>query len=140
MVDYREILSEAEEAVSGVKNDKLREVAFAQLVSHLLSGKNNKADKNIREPVLPRHKGSAKLESKKPGGTRAWLRELKEDDFFSSPRNVKAILEELASHSHHLKGSDLTSALEYLCHEKLLRRKKMPPGDGRSPVWHWSNW
>lgn len=140
MSDYRLLVKAAEDVVAAVSDKKLKEVAFAQVLAHLLS--SGKLPPGSR----PSHKGKAKAKAqaqasqKKKAGTTAWLKELAEEGFFKTPRSLKAILEELSTHSHHLNGSDLTWPLQHLCHEKVLRRKKLAPAEGKPAVWHWSNW
>ena len=140
MSDYQSAVKVASEAVSAVKDEKLKEIAFAQVLAHILSdgkppGGSDKIDRKKSSP-----QAGATRAQKKAGGTTSFLRELVDDDFFKSPQNSKTILAELANRSHHLRGSDLTAPLENLCHDKILRRKKIAPAEGKAALWHWSNW
>jgi hypothetical protein len=138
--DYSKTLEEAEKQVSGIKDAKLREIAFSKLVSHLL-------DENIEDDDEPTVTRATKKKQQKPkratktkqGGPKAWLTEFVQEGFFKKPKSSKEILEELETRSHHLKASDLTFPLRALCHDKLLRRKKLAGSDGKE-VYHWSNW
>lgn len=145
LAGYGSLVAEAEKSVANVKDEKLREIAFSQVLSHLLSGGNT--DKapvaKTRGSTTRRQTAGADVQKKaktKATGPKAWLRELVEEDFFAKPQALRSIVEELGNRSHHLPVTALTSPLEALCHEKLLRRKKMPPAEGKSSVYHWSNW
>lgn len=143
--DYGSRVAEAEKAVADVKDPKLREIAFSQVLSHLLSSSSD-----VEEPVRQKRgaaskvrkspNSSARTAKAKVDGPKGWLRELADEDFFAKPQSLRQILEELGNRSHHLPATGLTSPLQSLCHEKVLRRKRMPPADGKAPVYHWSNW
>jgi hypothetical protein len=47
--DFTKVFAEAEKAVSGIKNDKLKEIAFEKLVSHLLAGGTTDNEKVSRK-------------------------------------------------------------------------------------------
>ena len=93
----------------------------------------------MRKLVVPEAKAHS-ASKPKASGPKAWLRDLIDEDFFKKPQSLRQVVEELGNRSHHLPQTALTSPLEALCHEKLLRRKKMPPAEGKAPVYHWSNW
>jgi DNA primase len=143
---YGSLVAEAEKAVASVKDEKLREIAFSQVLSHLLSGgaaagagpiKPHRAAQSSKKATKADSNRSEKF---KASGPKAWLRELVEEKFFTQPKASRQILEELGNRSHHLKSTDLTRPLEALCHEKILRRKKLAAEEGKSAVYHWSNW
>jgi hypothetical protein len=141
MSDYQSLVKAAEDAVASIKNEKLKEIAFSQVLSHLLA--SGKAATSIpKVPLHPRikQKGSGHEVLKKKPGTTTWLKDLVTQGFFKTPQNAKVILEALESNSHHLSASDLTWPLQQLCHEKVLRRKKIAPEEGKRAVWHWSEW
>jgi len=122
MNDYQAIVKSAEEAVASVKNEKLKEIAFSHILSHLLGrGKLPALNRSSGRPQV-RKKSATKPRGKKKLGTTAWLRDMAEKSFFKTPKNREAILEELESHSHHLKPSDVSWPLQSLCHDKVLRR------------------
>ena len=144
--DYSKLIEQAEKAVSSVKDESLRKIAFEKLLSHLLSD-NSEDDEDIDDrPKLKKTKSkssghSDKRKSKaKKEGPKGWLRELVAEGFFSKPKSSSDILEELENRSHHLQATDLTRPLQLLCHEKLLRRKKMASEKGGKAFLHWVNW
>jgi hypothetical protein len=148
---FTKVFEDAEKAVSGIKNEKLREIAFEKLVSHLLTGKQSRPsgkdddDEEEEKPARTRKKSKAKPSSSttskpKSSGPKAWLMELIEEDFFKTPKSSSDIREELETRSHHLSPTDLTNPLQTLCHEKKLRRKKNASEDGGKSKLHWVNW
>lgn len=147
--NYAKLFEDAEKAVSGIKNEKLKEIAFDKLLNHLLKDNSPASDDEVeieRDEKPKRRKAKVKTSSTRVGskpskdGPKAWLRELVEEGFFKKPKSSSAIREELETRSHHLKATDLTLPLQALCHEKLLRRKKESPEGGGKAVLHWVNW
>lgn len=138
-VEFTSDLETAELAVAAVKDPRLREIAFGRILDHLLTSKEPKAD---CEPASAKPKPSTeKAEQKRSSsGVTAWLRELVDERFFSEPKSMSQILEELSNRSHHLRAQDLTKQLQCFCHDKALRRRKQAPADGKREVFHWSNW
>ncbi|MEO7991365.1 MAG: hypothetical protein ABI663_17570 [Chryseolinea sp.] len=151
---FTKVFEDAEKAVAGIKNERLREIAFEKLVNHLLNGKPKKSDavddsdeedEEIEVKKTKKKRRSAKKTTtdssrKSTDGPKAWLRELADEGFFKEPKSSSDIREELETQSHHLRPTDLTKPLESLCHERLLRRKKVAPEEGKKAVLHWVNW
>ncbi|HEX4372561.1 MAG TPA: hypothetical protein VHZ50_04560 [Puia sp.] len=147
--NYAKLFEEAEKAVSGIKNEKLKEIAFEKLLNLLLKdnapagdeeGEDEKDEKpKSRKAKVKKSFGKGGAKPSKDG-PKAWLRELVEEGFFKKPKSSSEIREELETRSHHLKATDLTKPLEALCHEKLLRRKKEASDVGGKAVLHWVNW
>lgn len=147
--DYSKLFEDAEKAVSGIKNEKFKEIAFEKLVNHLLKGdtdgdgddsvdeKKEKVKTKKTRRAKKREGGNSKSKSE---GPLAWLRELAAEGFFKKPKSSSNIREELETRDHHLKPQDLTAPLRIMCNDKLLRRKKMAPNEGEKPVLHWVNW
>lgn len=137
MEDYSEKFKEAEKAVSSIKDEKLRAIAFEKLIEHIVSGGSTNTSKKI--PTINKTKTNASgVVKKKVDGPKAWITELVDEDFFQTPKSSNSIREELESRGHHLSPTDLTFPLQKLCHEKRLRRKKIDR-DGKQ-VLHWVNW
>lgn len=69
--DFSKVFEDAEKAVSGIKNDKLKEIAFEKLVSHLLGGNSSDSESPItqpkvkRKPVKAAKKGTGKSKTAK---------------------------------------------------------------------------
>ncbi len=133
--DYSEKFQEAEKAVSSIKDEKLKSIAFERLINHILSNEatktNGKKVKNVKEKAGEGAK-------KKIEGPKAWLIELVDENFFHAPKSSNDIREELEARGHHLNATDLTFPLQKLCHEKRLRRKKITRDS--KEVLHWVNW
>mgnify|MGYP007096026068 CR=1 FL=1 len=146
-LNFTKLFEEAENVVSIIKNEKLKEIAFEKLVNHLLAGHSNKIDENRYS-----QKKKARINTKTAGslrsggqkiskdGPKTWIKELVTEGFFKKHRSSSDIREELETRSHHLSSTDLTLPLQTLCHEKLLRRKKIAPETGGKAVLHWVNW
>ncbi len=66
------------------------------------------------------------------------LKDLISEDYFSTPRSMKEILEELDSRGRHYRPTDLTYQLNTLVRNKNLRRIKKKIGN--KTVLHWTNW
>src|SRR5262245_46132716 len=129
----------AEKAVAAVKDPRLREIAFARILDHLLTSKNSAPAKSNH--AVSKKPGRQARETKAAStGVTAWLRELVDEGFFSEPRPMKQIIQELSNRSHHLRDTDLTRQLQNFCHDKLLRRRKQSSAEGGREVFHWSNW
>jgi len=138
--DYSKLIEQAEKAVSSVKDESLRKIAFEKLVSHLLDGNSSNGDEDDndsqKKPKAKRAKHStSKSVKSKTGGPKVWIEELIAEKFFSKPKSSADIRQELESRSHHLSPTDITMPLQNLCHEKKLRRKKETGGK-----LHWVNW
>lgn len=138
--DFTKVLEDAEKQVAGIKNEKLREIAFGKLVSYLLDNDSSDDDEedtgSKKKPKVKRTKASnSKGTKSKTGGPKVWLEELIEEKFFNKPKSSADIRTELESRSHHLSPTDITNPLQNLCHEKKLRRKKETGGK-----LHWVNW
>lgn len=69
--DFSKVFEDAEKAVSGIKNDKLKEIAFEKLVSHLLDGKSTDSEPQTTlpkvkiKPVKAAKKGGSKSKAVK---------------------------------------------------------------------------
>jgi len=149
--DFSKLFEDAEKSVSVIKDEKLRQIAFDKLVTHLLSGASGGGEGQDPEERTPLKKSptkpSAGKTSKKKddqkttkAGPKGYLTELLKEGFFSKPKSSREIREELEARSHHLEASDLTAPLQLLCHEKLLRRKKESNKEGGSGRLSWVNW
>ncbi len=148
--DYSKLFEDAEKAVSGIKNEKFKEMAFEKLLNHLLKadGDDDDEEEKGREKSGKGKTKKARKAKKKEGGNSkaktdgplAWLRELATESFFKKPKSSSNIREELVTRDHHLKATDLTAPLRIMCNDKILRRKKMSPKEGEKAVLHWVNW
>ncbi|MEP7198126.1 MAG: hypothetical protein ABI851_16530 [Saprospiraceae bacterium] len=138
--DFSKILEDAEKQVAGIKNEKLKEIAFSKLISHLLDGNStdeNDDDNSSTKKSKPKStkRVASKASKGKTDGPKAWIEELVDENFFSKPKSSSDIRTELESRSHHLSATDITNPLQTICHAKKLRRKKETGGKI-----HWVNW
>lgn len=139
-MEYQLAVKTAEEAVASMKDAKLREIAFAQILARLLGGEKQTPSRSAPpEQKLATNDGAPRT-GKKQSGVTAWLRDLVDEGFLKTPRSMKAILQGLEEHGHHLSAPDITKQLQLLCRSKELRRKKLAPAEGKASIWHYSNW
>jgi|GEM_PF-1423210 len=146
--DFSKLFQDAEKSVSGIKNERLREIAFEKLISHLLTNDLDKDDdeeksEKTSHKKVKSHRSSPKRRgpsTSKKEGPLTWIKELIDEGFFKKPKSSNQIREELETRSHHLKATDLTRPLEALCHDKFLKRNKIASEKGGKPVLHWVNW
>lgn len=131
------IVIEAEKVASKVSNIELRKAAFDRILEHLLQTDLQSVEKNKTVKIAPKVKVPGDLKAKP--GTKTWLEELIEENFFKTPKSSKNILEALDERGHILKSTDITGALALLVNEKKLRRQKMAV-EGRKAQLHWYNW
>jgi len=135
----QEIISEAEAITSEITDPEIRRVAFDRVLQYLLQNNystdlpKKTTDNKIKVKV------KAKKDSTAKAGTKTWLEELIEEDFFKNPTSSKNILEALDERGHILKSTDITFALALLVKEKKLRRRKMAVEGGKLQL-HWYNW
>jgi hypothetical protein len=128
----------AEKAVATITDPRLREIAFGRILDHLLKSQGTVSETTTGSASRKRSPNTSGRRSSQ--GVRAWMRELVDEQFFSEPKSLKQIVEELSNRSHHLRSTDLTSPLQNLCHNKVLRRRKQAGAGGGKEVLHWSNW
>ena len=130
------ILIEAENTVESIKDQKLREIAFGKLLDLKLfsqiPGQPLTKNKRLNYKSSTDSRNNAE-------GPKKWISELDDEGFFTEPKNMHHISDELKSRSHTLKPSDLTWPLSSLCHVKRLRRTKQNDENGKL-VWHWVKW
>lgn len=141
-MDFTKVFEDAEKQVAGIKNEKLREIAFDKLVTYILDGQTSDGNKKS-EPTIKKKKATARASATsktRTDGPKAWIQELVGEGFFGKPKSSAEIREELETRSHHLSATDLTSPLQALCHDKKLRRKKIALEGGGKAVLHWVNW
>ena len=133
----QELISEAEVATSKITDPEIRRVAFDRVLEYLLQ--NNLPTDSPKKITHNEGKVTAKKDLIAKEGTKAWLEELIEENFFKNPKSGKNILEALDERGHILKSTDITAPLALLVSEKKLRRRKMAV-EGSKPQLHWYNW
>jgi hypothetical protein len=146
MSDYAKIVSAAEAAVATLADEKLKVIAFTEILKHQLHTTHQETQeasngKSRGRTKRTKHAASANSDTggKSRSGLPAWLLEMKDEGFFKDPRSQKSIHAELISRSHHIPPTSLPACLGKLVRAKHLRRIKKPDEDEKQR-WHWSNW
>lgn len=137
-IDFAQIILDAEQAVGNIADSELKKIAFDRVLERLLQIGFLKSGEETQKAKSSKNKND-KDNSSKPG-PKTWVRELVDEDFFTTPRTNGAIRLALDERGHILKATDLTNPLDGLVKEKVLRRKKMPTEDNGKDQVHWHNW
>ena len=133
---YAELVKQAENAVSSVKDAELRRVAFERVLNDLLdSGGGTGGSRVVRGRSSAAKKAGAKPNAKKRGGPQAYVEEMVDDGFFKKPKTISAVKAELENRGHHIPLTSLSGPMQKLCQRKILRRQK---ADGKT--FSYSNW
>lgn len=144
---YADLVAQAEQAVSAVKDAELRRVAFERVLDDLLSG-GSKIPEGSTRVVKSRRTASAsstreaaqvKRSQSKRGGPQAYVEELVTDGFFKKQKTISEVKAELGNRGHHIAITSLSGPLQKLCVRKLLRRQKID-GDSGKKAYGYSNW
>ena len=140
------MVSQAEQAVAGVKDAELRRVAFERILDDLLSGPNSatqqepKSAKKSRtkKPAAGRARGGASKQAIR-SGPQVYVEELVSDGYFKKQRTISDVKTELGNRGHHIAMPSLSGPLQTLCQKKTLRRQKTD-GTGGKKIFGYSNW
>lgn len=128
---YSDLVSQAERAVSAVKDAELRRVAFEKILDDLLLSAGGAPARSAPPPAIAhtgathtaKHKASPKPKVKH-GGPQSYVEELIEDGFFAKPKTIAEVKAELQNRGHHIPVTSLSGPLQRLCQQKELRRQK----------------
>jgi len=133
---YAELVAQAENAVSSVKDAELKRVAFERVLNDLLESRGDSAvqRKTSRSPKRTKESQTA-TKTKKKGGPQAYVEEMIEDGFFKKPKTISVVKAELENRGHHIPLTSLSGPMQKLCQRKMLRRQK---ADGKT--FSYSNW
>lgn len=137
---HKELVSEAEQAVSSVKDPNLKQIAFQKVLDDLLASGNDS-----EEPAAKKAKTTAKAKSgstrgTSKGGPTQYVQELADDGYFSKkPKTISEVKAELANRAHHIPIPVLSMTLMRLCRSKILRRTK-EKGKGVKNTYLYSDW
>jgi len=139
--DIQKKIEIAEEAVSKVKDEALKSIAFQTVLQRLLAldeftiPEGKKATESLPSP-----QEKLKQKAKRPSGQKGRIEELIAEGFFSQKRTIEEIKKELEAHTWHHRLEELSPALIRLVNEKKLRRVKEPEGKSGKLVWRYSKW
>jgi membrane protein involved in colicin uptake len=137
---YADLVTQAEDATKAIKDPELRRVAFERVLDDLLSGGGTAAPAGSRA-AKSSERSTRTVKSKKSGGPKGYLLELKDDDFFKKPKTIAEVKAELANRGHHIALTSLSGPLQRLCQDRVLRRHKAKSGDkGKKVTFNYSEW
>lgn len=143
---YANLVSQAEAAVSAVKDAELRRVAFEKILDDLLLTASHAsihpAAADARSTTRTIHTQKQETPSRPPAkrtGPQAYVEELVEEGFFSKQKTISEVKVELENRGHHIPLTSLSGPMQKLCQKKSLRRQKMD-GKGNTKSFGYSNW
>ena len=139
----------AEAVVDGIKDEDLRTSAFEIAFRHFLTS-NAAATKTPRAPrrrrpqrgtAAPAEDGTTHRRRGRSArnGQQTLVRELIDDGYFDSPREISEVLAELRQRGHVFKHDDLGTPLRRLTQARELRRYEAKDGDGPAR-WKYQRW
>jgi len=131
----RETCRDVESAVSSVEDPHLRAVLAGALMQRILQEAAG-GETGIAPGLGARSFGPADSGSRR-SGTQARILELRDEKFFSDPRRLEQVLEELKIRGYHHNKSDVRMSLLRLARKKALRR--IPLGEGRQRMYLYVN-
>jgi hypothetical protein len=137
--NHKELVSEAEKAVSGVKDPNLRQIAFQKVLDDLLSAAGEAEAPKQTKSGSARVAKPSKLRGSARGGPTQYIQELIGDGFFKKPKTVSEVKAELGNRAHHIPIPVLSMTLMRLCRAKVLRRTK-EKGAGAKNTFLYSTW
>lgn len=132
-----DVAQKAEKLASSIKNPILRPVAFGVIFDRLLGLDEKLPIRELHSQKV--HKATAVPARSKKAGPQSRLNELVEDGFFSKPRSLKAVLDELGDRGYGgYDAATIGKTLQRLVQDKVLRRKKVK--EGNKSVYTYTNW
>jgi len=144
--NYENLVKQAEQAVAPVKDPELKRIAFEKILDALLDTPEAHRD-DATKLKKGRGRGSSGGKSiaahrtpEKRSGTRAYIEELIDEEFFAKPKTIVAVKAELGNRGHHIPLTSLSGPLQSLCKRKRLRREKTEAADGGKKAFAYSNW
>lgn len=134
---YPELVAQAEQSVSGVKDPELKRIAFQKILDDLLGAV---APATARPPAGSRkhHDSGSKTKAASKGGPQAYVEELVDEGFFKKPKTIALVKAELENRGHHIPITSLSGPLQKLCQRKVLRRQRVKTG--KKQTFAYSDW
>jgi hypothetical protein len=141
--NYAALVAEAEKAVSAVKDPELKQAAFVKVLDTLLSeASEHSSDHDEQDAPTKKYRAAAKKSESRPakrsGGTKGYIEELLGEGFFKTQRTIGAVKTELGNRGHHIPLTGLSTPLQRLCQQRMLRREKK--AEGNKTVFAYSKW
>jgi hypothetical protein len=135
--DYPSLVTQAEQAVQGVKDPELKRIAYQKVLEDLLGSGQNPSERPTKQP---KRKAVFTAGPKSVGrGPRTYIREMHDEGFFKKPKTISDVKVELENRGHHIPMTSLSGPLQALCKSKLLRRQRAE-GKGNKKTFAYSNW
>ena len=131
----RETCRDVESAVSSVEDPHLRGLLAGALMQRILQEVTG-SETGIAPELGARSFGPFDSGARR-SGTQARILELRDEKFFSDPRRLEQVLEELRIRGYHHNKSDVRMSLLRLARKKALRR--IPLGEGRQRMYLYVN-
>jgi hypothetical protein len=126
--NYKELVAQAEKAVSSVSDPSLKQIAFQKVLDDLLrSSRETDEGSDQTAPTrgkAPKPKKRENLRGAARGGPTQYIQELLGDGFFQKPKSISEVKAELGNRGHHIPITHLSNPLMRLCRAKVLRRQK----------------
>jgi hypothetical protein len=123
---YKDLVAQAEQAVSSVSDPSLKQIAFQKVLDDLLNSTQETeeavAPTARSKPPVP--KKSENLRGAARGGPTRHIQELIGDGFFKKPKTISQVKAELGNRGHHIAITGLSMPLMRLCKARVLRRNK----------------
>ena len=124
--DLKRHLGTAEKAVAGIKDDRLREIAFARVLDHLLGSKNISLDEGdsdkLEKPEIETSSQHTPLKIKGRSGATGGLRSLVDEGKLNSPVTAAEIIALLKQDGRHYSKASVLMGLLNLVRERVLTR------------------
>jgi hypothetical protein len=119
-------LETAEKAVAGIKDDRLREIAFGRVLDHLLEDKNVRLDEpdsdKVKQPSTETTPHRKRLSNKSRSGATGGIRSLVDEGKLDSPVTAAEIIALLKQAGRHYSKASVLMALLNLVRERVLTR------------------
>ena len=140
-VDYKELVAQAEQAVSSVSDPSLKAIAFQKVLDDLLNSTQETEEPSAPtlSSSLPKKRKKRELRGAARGGPTQYIQELIGDGFFNKPKTISQVKAELGNRAHHIAITSLSGPLIRLCRAKVLRRHKSK-GEGEKNTYLYSVW
>jgi len=131
----KELRKKAEDAVAEMPDGDLKTKAFEVILQHLLSTRTSVAQLEPQEKRASEKKEM--LSSRKRGTNKSRILLLKDEGFFTVPRSLAQVKDELTAHGWIHPRTSLSGPLQELVQERHLRRIKDQAG--KKKIWRYVN-
>ncbi|HWP56971.1 MAG TPA: hypothetical protein VNL14_03670 [Candidatus Acidoferrales bacterium] len=130
-----EVAPQIEAALGGVRDSGLRQAFAAVIMQRILAELPEAAPGDFAGRIREGRAVSPAPDRVREGGTQDRILSLRADGFFSEPRHIGQVLEELQVRGYHHNKSDVRMSLLRLTRRKMLRR--IIYGEGRQRMFYY---